>query len=242
MWDYNPTPDRRQSDTNMEATSLKPAIKVFLIEDHNLVRAGIKSLLAQLHGVEVAGEAGNGREALRMMKEELPAAPDIVLTDIAMAGLNGMETTARITKDFPNVRVIVLSMYANEEYVMQALRAGAAGYLVKEAATSELELAIRAVARGDTYLSPAVSGKVIDKTLGRIVPQNSPLERLTPRQREILQLIAEGRSTKQIADTLKLSVKTVETHRAQLMSRLEIYDVPGLVRYAIRVGMISSDL
>jgi DNA-binding NarL/FixJ family response regulator len=226
----------------MEATSLKPAIKVFLIEDHNLVRAGIKSLLAQLQGVEVAGEAGNGREALRMMKEEMPTMPDIVLTDIAMAGLNGMETTARITKDFPNVRVIVLSMYANEEYVMQALRAGAAGYLVKEAATSELELAIRAVARGDTYLSPAVSGKVIDKTLGRIVPQNSPLERLTPRQREILQLIAEGRSTKQIADTLKLSVKTVETHRAQLMSRLEIYDVPGLVRYAIRVGMISSDL
>jgi DNA-binding NarL/FixJ family response regulator len=226
----------------MEATSLKPAIKVFLIEDHNLVRAGIKSLLAQLQGVEVAGEAGNGREALRMMKEEMPAVPDIVLTDIAMAGLNGMETTARITKHFPNVRVIVLSMYANEEYVMQALRAGAAGYLVKEAATSELELAIRAVARGDTYLSPAVSGKVIDKTLGRIVPQNSPLERLTPRQREILQLIAEGRSTKQIADTLKLSVKTVETHRAQLMSRLEIYDVPGLVRYAIRVGMISSDL
>jgi len=226
----------------MEATSLKPAIKVFLIEDHNLVRAGIKSLLAQLQGVEVAGEAGNGRDALRMMKEEMPAMPDIVLTDIAMAGLNGMETTARITKDFPNVRVIVLSMYANEEYVMQALRAGAAGYLVKEAATSELELAIRAVARGDTYLSPAVSGKVIDKTLGRIVPQNSPLERLTPRQREILQLIAEGRSTKQIADTLKLSVKTVETHRAQLMSRLEIFDVPGLVRYAIRVGMISSDL
>jgi len=226
----------------MEATSVKPAIKVFLIEDHNLVRAGIKSLLAQLQGVEVAGEAGNGRDALRMMKEEMPAMPDIVLTDIAMAGLNGMETTARITKDFPNVRVIVLSMYANEEYVMQALRAGAAGYLVKEAATSELELAIRAVARGDTYLSPAVSGKVIDKTLGRIVPQNSPLERLTPRQREILQLIAEGRSTKQIADTLKLSVKTVETHRAQLMSRLEIFDVPGLVRYAIRVGMISSDL
>jgi len=224
----------------MEAsTSLKPAIKVFLIEDHNLVRAGIKSLLENLQGIEVAGEAGNGRDALRMMRVE---APDIVLTDIAMAGLNGMETTSRITKDFPNVRVIVLSMYANEEYVMQALRAGSAGYLVKEAATSELELAIRAVARGDTYLSPAVSGKVIDKTLGRAVPQSSPLDRLTPRQREILQLIAEGRSTKQIADTLTLSVKTVETHRAQLMSRLEIFDVPGLVRYAIRVGMISSDL
>ena len=222
----------------MEATPHKPAIKVFLIEDHTLVRAGIKSLLQNLEGIEVAGEAGNGRDALRMMRTDMP---DIVLTDIAMAGLNGMETTARITKDFPGVKVIVLSMYANEEYVMQALRAGAAGYLVKEAATSELELAIRAVARGNTYLSPAISGKVIDATL-RPHTQGSPLDRLTPRQREILQLIAEGRSTKQIADTLKLSVKTVETHRSQLMSRLEIYDVPGLVRYAIRVGMIAADL
>jgi DNA-binding NarL/FixJ family response regulator len=227
----------RQPD--MEATSLQPTIKVFLIEDHNLVRAGIRSLLENLPGIEVAGEAGNGRDALRLMRQETP---DIVLTDIAMAGLNGMETTARITKDFPGVRVIVLSMYANEEYVLQALRAGAAGYLVKEAATSELELAIRAVARGDTYLSPAVSCKVVDRSRARIAPQSSSLDRLTPRQREILQLIAEGRSTKQIADTLMLSAKTVETHRAQLMSRLEIHDVPGLVRYAIRVGMITSDL
>jgi len=152
-----------------------------------------------------------------------------------------METTSRITKDFPNVRVIVLSMYANEEYVMQALRAGAAGYLVKEAATSELELAIRAVARGDTYLSPAVSGKVIDKTLGRAVPQSSPLDRLTPRQREILQLIAEGRSTRAIAERLHVSVKTVETHRAQLMDRLGIRDVAGLTRYAIRIGLVSGE-
>lgn len=222
----------------MEATPQKPVIRVFLIEDHNLVRAGIKALLKTLDGIEVAGEAGNGRDALRMMRLD---PPDIVLTDIAMAGLNGMETTARVAKELPGVRVIVLSMYANEEYVMQALRAGAAGYLVKEAATSELELALRAVAKGDTYLSPAISAKVIDMTLGRSTP-GSPLDRLTPRQREILQLIAEGRSTKQIADTLKLSVKTVETHRAQLMSRLEIYDVPGLVRYAIRVGMIAADL
>jgi DNA-binding NarL/FixJ family response regulator len=133
-------------------------------------------------------------------------------------------------------------MYANEEYVLQALRAGAAGYLVKEAATSELEHAIRTVARGDSYLSPAVSGKVVEKGTRGGTPHATSFDRLTPRQREILQLIAEGRSTKQIADTLMLSVKTVETHRAQLMSRLEIYDVPGLVRYAIRVGMISSDL
>jgi DNA-binding NarL/FixJ family response regulator len=223
----------------MEATPPEPAIRVFLVEDHNLVRAGIKSLLENLPGIEVAGEAANGREALRIMRQE---PPDIVLTDIAMAGLNGMETTARIAKDFPEVRVIVLSMYANEEYVLQALRAGAAGYLVKEAATSELELAIRAVARGDTYLSPAVSGKVIERSRSRAARPTSSLDRLTSRQREILQLIAEGRSTKQIADTLTLSVKTVETHRAQLMSRLEIYDVPGLVRYAIRVGMITSDV
>jgi DNA-binding NarL/FixJ family response regulator len=214
-------------------------IRVYLIEDHTLVRAGIKSLLQNLPGIEVAGEAGNGRDALRDMRTN---PPDIVLTDIAMAGMNGMETTARITKEFPGIRVIVLSMYANEEYVLQALRAGAAGYLVKEAATSELELAIRTVARGESYLSPAVSGKVTEKGARGGQSRVTSFERLTPRQREILQLIAEGRSTKQIADTLALSVKTVETHRSQLMNRLEIYDVPGLVRYAIRVGMVSSDL
>ena len=218
-----------------------PPIRVFLIEDHNLVRAGIRSLLENLPDVCVVGEASNGREALRQIRTD---PPDIVLTDIAMAELNGMETTSRISKEHPRVRVIVLSMYANEEYVLQALRAGASGYLVKEAATSELELAIRAVAGGKSYLSPAVQGSVIDNAIDHPDSgdrQKIGLGRLTPRQREILQLIAEGHSTRQIAELLSLSVKTIETHRSQLMNRLEIHDVPGLVRFAIRVGLISTD-
>ncbi len=213
-------------------------LRVILAEDHQLVRAGIRKLLESLRGVEVVGEASDGREAIRLVRAHRP---DILLTDIAMAGLNGMEATARVSREFPNVRTIVLSMYASEEYVLQALRAGASGYIVKEAATSELELALRAVAKGGTYLSPAVSRKVVDEYLSTAGTEAGPLDRLTPRQREILQLVAEGKSTRDIAALLHVSVKTVETHRAQLMDRLEIYDVPGLVRYAIRVGMISPD-
>ncbi len=213
-------------------------LRVLLAEDHQLVRAGIRKLLESVPGFEVVAEASDGREALRLVRE---LSPDIVLTDIAMSGLNGMEATARITRDHPKVRTIVLSMHASEEYVLQALRAGAAGYIVKEAATAELELALRAVANGGSYLSPAISRKVVDEYLTNKRADDGPLDRLTPRQREILQLVAEGKSTREIAAMLHVSVKTVETHRAQLMERLEIYDVPGLVRYAIRVGMISPD-
>lgn len=212
--------------------------RVLLAEDHQLVRAGIRKLLESVQGFEVIAEASDGREALRLVRE---LRPDIVLTDIAMSGLNGMEATARITREFPKVRTIVLSMHTSEEYVLQALRAGAAGYIVKEAATAELELALRAVANGGSYLSPAISKKVVDEYLNNSSSDAGPLDRLTPRQREILQLVAEGKSTREIAAMLHVSVKTVETHRAQLMERLDIYDVPGLVRYAIRVGMISTD-
>jgi len=158
--------------------------------------------------------------------------------DIGMAGLNGLDATARITKDFPAVRVIILSMHTNEEYVLQALRAGAVGYLLKESGTAELELAVWAVARGETYLSPAVSKYVIADYVRRVGGEPNSLARLTPRQREVLQLIAEGHTTQEIAHTLKISVKTVETHRSQLMERLQIHDIAGLVRYAIRVGLV----
>jgi DNA-binding NarL/FixJ family response regulator len=211
------------------------AIRILLADDHTLMRAGIRSLLEKTPGVEVVGEAGDGREALNLVKE---LRPSIVLMDIAMSGLNGLEATSRIVKEFPSSRVIILSMHANEEYVLQTLRAGAMGYLLKDAATAELELAIQAVSRGDTYLSPAISKRVIDEYLGRINGQKSPMEQLTPRQREILQLIAEGKSTKEMAFLLNLSVKTVETHRTQLMDRLDIHDVPGLVRHAMRIGLI----
>jgi DNA-binding NarL/FixJ family response regulator len=167
--------------------------------------------------------------------------PDLVLMDIAMRDLGGLEALPRITKNFPGVKVVILSAHANEEYVIRALRSGAAGYLLKDAATMELELAISAVAQGKTYLSPSISRPVIDSYLERVGSASSPIEQLTARQREILQLIAEGKNTKEIAGLLEISVKTVEAHRLQLMARLDIHDVPGLVRYAIRSGLVSSD-
>jgi DNA-binding NarL/FixJ family response regulator len=158
--------------------------------------------------------------------------------DIAMPGLNGLEATRRIVKEFPRISVLILSMHASEEYVWQALSAGAAGYLLKGSELAELALAIKAVTRGETYLSPPLSKQVIKDYLRRVGGQETLLQRLTPRQRETLQLIAEGTSTKDIATTLKISVKTVETYRAQLMERLDIHDVAGLVRYAIKIGLV----
>jgi DNA-binding NarL/FixJ family response regulator len=220
-------------------------IRVLLADDHALVRAGIGALLRSLSEIEVVAEVDDGREALRLIDT---LQPDVVLMDIAMPGLNGLETAARITKEFPQVRVIMLSMHENEEYVLQALRAGAVGYLLKGARTAELELAVTSVARGETYLSPAASKHVVLDYIQRAgeapasaerAPQ--PAERLTPRQREILLLIAVGRTTKDIAQRLDISVKTVEMHRAQLMDRLGIHDIAGLVRYAIRTGLVAPD-
>ena len=214
------------------------AIRVLLADDHHLVRAGIRSLLEKIPGIEVVGEASNGREALKLIRAELPR---LVLMDIAMKELGGLEALHRITKDFPSVKVIILSAHANEEYVIRALRSGAAGYMLKDAATAELELAINSVAQGKTYLSPSISRTVIDNYLKRVGGEPGSLEHLTPRQREILQLIAEGKNTKEIASLLEISIKTVEAHRLQLMDRLDIHDVPGLVRYAIRSGLVSSE-
>jgi len=220
-------------------------IRILLADDHALVRAGIRSLLQNIGEVEVVAEADDGREALKLVAS---LQPDIVLMDIAMPNLNGLEAAARVAKEFPNVRVIILSMYANEEYVLQSLRAGAAGYLLKGARAAELELAVASVARGGTYLSPAASKHVIvdyvQRAGGDAVPnqdERNPAERLTSRQREILQLIAEGHSTKEIAHTLNISVKTAESHRTQLMERLGIHDIAGLVRYAIRAGLIDPE-
>ncbi|HLG15498.1 MAG TPA: response regulator transcription factor [Blastocatellia bacterium] len=212
-------------------------VRVLLADDHTLVRAGIRELLQKIDGLEVVGETGDGREALDLVKTH---GPDVVLMDITMPGLNGLEAAERIAKERPKTRVIILSMHATEEYVMQALRAGAAGYLLKEAALAELEIAIRSVARGETYLSPAISRHVVEAYMRRVGGETGPLEQLTPRQREILQLIAEGATTKQIASRLNISGKTVETHRAQLMERLGIHDVAGLVRYAVRVGLVKG--
>ena len=214
------------------------AISILLADDHTLVRAGIRALVEKFPSVKVVAEAKDGREAVRLAKEHKP---DLILMDVAMPGLNGLEATARITKEVPNSRVIILSMYANEEYVREAIRAGASGYLVKRGAAAELEHAIKTVAQGESYFSPLVTAKGTKNRAGQLSPGRASIDRLTPRQREILQLIAERHSTKDIASILNISIKTVETHRAQLMDRLGIHDVPGLVRFAIRAGLVSLD-
>ncbi len=211
-------------------------IKVVLADDHVLVRAGLRKLLESLPGVEVLGEVSDGL-ALIAMVERLK--PDLVLTDVAMPGLNGLEATARLAKAHPGLRVIMLSMHQSEEYVRQSLRNGAAGYMLKDAAPVELELAIAAVMRGETYLSPAVSKGLVSDYLQRLRSDEGPSNALTPRQTEVLQLIAEGHSSKEIARRLDVSLKTVDTHRSQLMKQLDIHEVAGLVRYAMRVGLIA---
>jgi DNA-binding NarL/FixJ family response regulator len=212
--------------------------RVILVDDHTLVRAGIRSLMDGMEGFNVVAEASDGREALAAI---VLHKPDIVLMDIAMKNLNGLETTVQIKRDFPDTRVIILSMHATGDYVQQAIRAGASGYLLKDAATAELGIAVQAVMRGEVYLSPAVSKQVVESYMLRPGGDKSSVEQLTPRQREVLKMIAEGHSTKEIAYRMGVSVKTVETHRTQLMERLDIRDVAGLVRYAIRVGLITAE-
>ena len=213
-------------------------LRVLVADDHTLVRAGMRMLLENIDGIEVVAEASDGRETLDLAQHH---EPDILLTDISMPGLNGLEAIARLKKISPTLRIIAFSMHTNEEYVREALTAGAHGYLVKGADPAELELALKAVSRGEVYLSPAISKSVVTGFLEtqELDPDHS--KDLTSRQREILQLIAEGKTTKDMAQLLTLSVKTIETHRTELMSRLDIHDVAGLVRYAIRRGWVSSD-
>jgi DNA-binding NarL/FixJ family response regulator len=217
---------------------MMPTVRVLLADDHVLVRTGIRLLLQKTEGVEVVGEADDGRRAVALA---LQLRPQIVLMDISMPNLNGLEAAAQIRRECPDVRVIILSMSADETHVLQALRAGASGYLLKDASPEELTLALQSVMRGDTWLTPRVSRQVVEGYVGRLSEGETTLDVLTPRQREILQLIAEGQGTKEIAFKLGLSVKTVETHRAQIMDRLNIRDVPGLVRFAVRSGLVSSD-
>lgn len=211
-------------------------MRVLLADDHHLVRTGIRMLLEKIGDVQIIAETGDGREALELIDRHRP---DVALLDITMPGLNGLEVAARVTKSGARTRIVILSMHADEGYVAQALRAGVAGYLLKDAVATELRLALAAVSRGETYLSPAISTKVVEGFLRGEKVEADPLAALTERQREILQLIAEGRSTKEIAAELDVSVKTVETHRAHIMERLDIYDVAGLVRFAIRTGLVQ---
>ena len=211
--------------------------RILLADDHALVRAGMRSLLGSMADVQVVGEASSGEEALLLAERERP---DVVLMDIAMKGMTGLEAAARMHQRQSGVRVVILSMHSGEEYVLQALRAGAVGYLLKDAATSELELALRSVMRGESWFSPAVSRQVVEGYVQRVGGE-ATADVLTARQREVLRLVAGGKSTKEIAYDLNLSVKTVETHRAQIMERLGIRDVAGLVRYALRTGLVPPD-
>jgi DNA-binding NarL/FixJ family response regulator len=210
-------------------------IRVLIADDHTLVRAGIRSLLEKLPDILVLAEASNGREVMRLVDEHQP---QIVLMDIAMPELNGIEATRQLSERHFNVRAIILSIHSEEEHVYQALRAGASGYLLKGTSIEELGLAIRSVARGEIFLSPKVSRPVIDEYIRR-THASRPGDNLSARQRQVLQLIAEGKTVKQVALELGISVKTVETHRSQLMDRLNIHDVAGLVRYAIKMGLVK---
>jgi DNA-binding NarL/FixJ family response regulator len=218
--------DRKQSE--------KP-IRVLLADDHKLVRAGFRAMLTHLGNVEIIGETGDGREALEMIREHRP---DVALLDITMPSLTGIEVATRIANELQSVRIIILSMHTSDDCIARAIRAGVSGYLLKNADPVELELALRAAVNHEMYLSPSVSKQLVEDYARRLGPDEEPL---TARQREILRLIAESKSTKEIAAALDLSVKTVETHRKELMDRLGIHDVPGLVRYAIRAGLVKAD-
>ncbi len=215
---------------------MKP-IRVLIADDHALVRAGIRALVEKIEGVVVVGEAGRGSEALELVKQ---LKPSLMLLDITMPDGSGFDVLDQVTKKFPEIRVIVLTVHEAGEYAIRALREGAVGFLPKSAASTELEQAIHAVIRGEIYISPETSRKTLLE-YGKGATKRDLLATLSPRQREVLRLIAEGRTTKQIAQVLQISVKTVETHRAQLMERLDIHDVAGLVRYAIMVGLIEVE-
>jgi len=214
-------------------------IRIFLAEDHTIVRKGIRTLLESEENIEVVGEAADGREVLKKIEG---LNPDVVLMDISMPQLNGLEATRQLKKAMPDVKVLVLTVHLNEEYIYHALRAGASGYLVKHVDVTELITAVNAVYRGESYLSPSVSRKVIDEYI-RKAEENmgeDSLDYLTSREREVLQLIAEGHTNKEIGDLLSISVKTVEAHRANLMGKLDLHSTAELTRYAIRKGVIAS--
>ena len=211
------------------------AVRILLAGDHALVRSGIRALLSTIEGVEVIAEAGEG-DALRLVAE---LQPDIMLLDINLPSLSGFDVLSESKKHFPDQRVIVLTVPDAGEYALRALRAGAAGYLPKNAMADELKLAIETVSRGEVYISCEVWRNALLELSKRPIEQGRPIASLTPRQREILTLLAEGLNTKAISLRLNISVKTVESHRAQLMERLDIHDLAGLVRYAIKMGLVK---
>ena len=213
-------------------------LRVLIADDHVLVRAGICELVKLLPNVEIVAQAGDGREALRLIKRHNP---DIVLMDIAMPEMNGLEATVLAKKQFPSVRVILLSERSSEEFVLRALRSGAEGFVLKDDPVDELYSAIKAVAQGGEHLSSQVTRRVVQGYLGR-QPGAEASVKLTTRQREVLQLIADGKATKEIASLLKISINTVKTHRLKLMEKLGAHEITGVVRYAAKLGLLKSQI
>jgi DNA-binding NarL/FixJ family response regulator len=211
---------------------------ILLVDDHVLVRAGIRSLIDQLIGFIVISEASDPDEALAWVAQRVP---DIVITDLTMGSYNGLELVRQLRQQYPQMAIVILSMHASEELVTEALRLGASAYLLKEAAPAELEIALQAIQRHETYLSPAVSTKMIDRFVRTPVAAPNPLQSLTARQLQILTMIAGRKGTKEIAFELDLSEKTVAAHRAQIMERLGVRDLVGLVLLAVRHGLVSAD-
>ncbi len=207
--------------------------RVLLADDHGLVRQGFRMILAAESDMEIVGEAADGREAVEMAER---LHPDVVVMDVAMPGLNGIEATRRLSESTPRTRILALSMHKDSVYVREILRAGARGYLLKDAFDSDLLGAVRAVARGEGYLSPAVSDAVLSDYRKHV---SDPLDLLSPREREVLQMLAEGKTNKEIASLLKLSVYTVEAHRGRIMEKLNLHSIGELVRFAVRSGMID---
>ena len=217
------------------------SIRVLIADDHKIMLAGLRSLLEKQTDFEVVGEADNGRKAVQMAQEKKP---DVVVMDVSMPDLNGIEATKQIIESLPETRVIALSMHSDKRFVMGMLRAGASGYLLKDCASQELANAIVQVAGGKKYLSPEITGVVIDDfLLGRGSSEEvaTAASQLSPREREVLQLIAEGWSTKQIASHLYVSIKTIETHRRQIMKKLDLHSIADLTKYAIREGLTSIE-
>jgi DNA-binding NarL/FixJ family response regulator len=219
---------------------MEGTVKILIVDDHTIVRQGLRALLEAQTGFQVVGEAENGRDAVKKAQE---LTPDVVIMDVAMPILNGLEATRQIKRLLPDTKVLALTMYNDEEYVFQILKSGASGYLIKETAANELITAIQSVNSGTPFFSPLISRKIMESYLKEDEEKKTRGEsdKLTNREKEVLQLITEGHTNNEIANLMNISVKTVETHRAHIMSKLDIHDVAGLIKYAIKKGLVVLD-
>ena len=214
------------------------AYRIVLADDHNMLREGLRSLLRDIPGTEVVGEADNGRDTVRLCLE---LEPDLVIMDVAMPELSGIEATRQIVKERPDTKVIALSMHSTKRFVLDMLQAGAVGYLLKNCAFKELADALSTVRAGRAYISPAVASVVVERIVSPKSDESYAVHTLTPREREVLQLLAEGRRVSEVANTLHVSAKTVQTHRRNIMAKLNLFSLPELTKFAIQQGLTSLE-